>query len=262
MLPAAGPRTVCISWQGRKRTVGISVSQAVLNDDDRHHILQHVAWMFRAGESFVDFWRKCADHPVLSACVRLRAGALVRSASVFEDVVKTLCTTNCHWRNTKVMLTRLCQTFGTPVPQPEGSNLPTHTFPTSRILANATTGQLSYCGLGFRARFVKAFAACVANGTLDCEGWRLRDDADAIREELLSISGIGQYAAAHVMMLLGHYGSIPCDSDVIAYVGLRRGVRPCAAEHLLQKRFAQWGEHAFLAYKFERMLRGENYVDY
>lgn len=34
----------------------------------------------------------------------------MRSATVFEDIVKTICTVNCHWRNTKLMVSMRCST--------------------------------------------------------------------------------------------------------------------------------------------------------
>jgi hypothetical protein len=41
-----------------------------------------------------------------------RIGLWHPCATVFEDVVKTICTTNCSWWNTKLTVTNLCRMFG------------------------------------------------------------------------------------------------------------------------------------------------------
>ena len=46
--------------------------------------------MFRADEDFGEFWDLCRGHAVLRHCRSERTGALLRCATVFEDVVKTI----------------------------------------------------------------------------------------------------------------------------------------------------------------------------
>ncbi len=41
------------------------------------------------------------------------SGRMLRSATVFEDLVKTICTTNCSWALTKKMTTNLVEKIGT-----------------------------------------------------------------------------------------------------------------------------------------------------
>jgi hypothetical protein len=73
--------------------------------------------MFRADEEdFSEFWTLCCSHPALRHCALHRTGALLRSATVFEDVVKTIFTVNWHWRNPKRMVTNLCRLFGESCP--------------------------------------------------------------------------------------------------------------------------------------------------
>jgi 3-methyladenine DNA glycosylase/8-oxoguanine DNA glycosylase len=72
--------------------------------------------------------------------------------------------------------------------------------------------------LGFRARYVAGFARRGADGDLDA--WCGETDSDLLRSALLGVKGIGSYAANHLLMLLGHYGEIPCDSEVREHLGV------------------------------------------
>ena len=45
-------------------------------------------------------------------------------------------------------------------------------------------------------------------------------EAGMVYQTLLGVTGIGPYGANHMLVLLGHYGFVPCDSEVRAYLGL------------------------------------------
>jgi 3-methyladenine DNA glycosylase/8-oxoguanine DNA glycosylase len=224
-------------------------AEGTVTQPDLEFIRDRVGWMLRADEDFEEFWRVCREHPLLHHCADLKAGALIRSASIFEDVVKTRLTTNCHWRNTKRMVAGLCREFGD-----EGA------FPTPERLARAGEDELRSIGLGYRARFVSEFARKAVDGEISTESWIGRE-TDDLREELLSLPGIGPYSANHMLMLLGHYDRIPCDSEVCSYLGLPPGTDSRKVERLAAERYGAFGKYAFLAYKFERVLKNRNYVD-
>lgn len=104
---------VRMSWPRGGSSVSVHVNEdAGLSSGDHLFLCNRVKWTFRADEDLSEFWQLCQGDPVLSLCVQSRAGILLRSATIFEDVVKTLCTTNCHWRNTKRMGAKLCSALG------------------------------------------------------------------------------------------------------------------------------------------------------
>ena len=115
--------------------------------------------------------------------------------------------------------------------------------------------------LGFRARYVGEFARRVVDGDLDLDAWCMAQDTDALRAAVLGVKGIGSYAANHLLMLLGHYDQVPCDSEVRSYLGLSPAIPQKEVERIVAKRFGHWGRFAYLAYKFERVFAKENYVD-
>ena len=256
-LPKAGPRHVSLRWSDASNTVRIGIPGNKVGDVDRRFIRSSVRWMFRADEDFSEFWRLCRGHGVLRHCKTSQTGALLRCPTVFEDVVKTICTINAHWRNTKRMVANLCRLFGEACPG-DGEAF---TFPDPDRLAAAAACDLQEAKLGFRARYVSEFARRVANGDLDLDAWRREEDAAALRATVLGVKGIGNYAANHLLMLLGHYDQIPCDSVVRAHLGISARVPQKEVERIAAKRYGHWGRFAYLAYKFERVFAEDNYVD-
>jgi len=251
-LPVAGPTTVTIQWDSASRTVCVHGDDG-LADEDSAFLENSLAWMFRRDESFGEFWAMCQRQGgVMKRIPELRAGALMRSGSLFEDVVKTLCTVNCTWRNTTNMVARLCESFGLQV---EGVLPAAFTFPTPGSLASASEVDLRAAKVGFRARWIHRLATQIVSGELDLNSWNGCEDAAALRKELLTLQGVGPYAANHILMILGHYEFIPADTTVASQLGLSPGTPTEVIERQAAERYADWGKYAFLAHRFEGVLR-------
>jgi 3-methyladenine DNA glycosylase/8-oxoguanine DNA glycosylase len=166
-------------------------------------------------------------------------------------------TVNCSWWNTKLMVANLCRMFGDPC----AGDGEAFTFPTPERLAAASEDDLKAAKLGFRARYVLELARRVDGGDLDLDAWCRETDSAALRSSLLGVKGVGAYAANHLLMLLGHYDHIPCDSVVREYLGVSPKAAQKAVERAAVKRYGHWGWYAYLAYKFERVFKRLNYVD-
>ena len=95
---------------------------------------------------------------------------MIRSLTVFEDVVKTICTTNCAWSATVRMVGALVEHLGEPaLGAPAG--LFGRTFPTPEARADA--GGRFYTDVvraGYRGRYLHSLATSVAEGSLDLAG--------------------------------------------------------------------------------------------
>lgn len=257
-LPRAGVRRVSVRWSEKADALRVAVSGRKIGEADREFVRSRVRWMFRADEDFSGFWELCRGHAVLRHCGTRRTGALLRCATVFEDVVKTICTTNCSWWNTKLMVTNLCRMFG----EACAGDGDSFTFPTPERLAEASEKDLKEAKLGFRARYVGEFARRVAEGELDPGAWCQEADSNVLRSSLLGVKGIGPYGANHLLVLLGHYGDIPCDSEVREYLGVPPKTAQREVERVAARRYGRWGRYAYLAYKFERVFIKRNYVDW
>jgi N-glycosylase/DNA lyase len=138
------------------------------------------------------------------------AGRMLRSPTVFEDVVKTICTTNCAWSGTVRMVTALVDHLGAPAAGAPDR----HAFPTPAAMAAAEEDfYRDVARAGYRGPYLRTLALDVAEGRVDLEALRgsARSDEE-VAESLLALAGVGPYAAAHMMMLLGRYRRLILDS--------------------------------------------------
>jgi N-glycosylase/DNA lyase len=176
------------------------------------------------------------------------AGRLLRSPTVFEDVVKTICTTNCAWGGTIRMVTALVGELGEPA-----AETGRRAFPTPAAMAAASDGfYRDVARAGYRGAYLRALAASVAEGTIDLEELGdatpegLPDDEVAAR--LLALPGVGPYAAAHVMMLLGRYSRLVLDSWTRPTYAKLAGARKAVADRTIERRFRRYGRYSGLAF--------------
>jgi N-glycosylase/DNA lyase len=135
---------------------------------------------------------------------------MLRSPTVFEDVVKMLCTTNCTWALTTLMVTNLVQHFG------KRFNETASAFPDPETIAGVSEGYLrTKIKAGYRAPYILRFAEDVASSRIDVEGWRVsRLETDELYQDMRSVKGIGPYAAGNLMKLVGRYDYLGLDSWV------------------------------------------------
>ncbi|MGI8864894.1 MAG: DNA-3-methyladenine glycosylase family protein [Solirubrobacteraceae bacterium] len=172
-------------------------------------LLAQLRLMLRLDEDLSPFYRLADADPAL-AWVGGGAGRMLRSPTVFEEVVKTICTTNCAWSGTQRMVGALVGELGRPA---EGAPA-LRAFPTPQAMAEADDSfYRDVARAGYRGAYLRMLAADVAEGRLDLECFNDPSIADdEVAERLLEIAGVGPYAMAHVMMLIGRYRRLVLDS--------------------------------------------------
>ena len=235
------PRTAVVS-EGRSGYAEVAVSGGSTDA-----LLETVRHMLRLDEDLSPFYGVAAADPEL-AWVARGAGRMLRSPTVFEDVVKTICTTNCTWSATVRMVSAIVEHLGAPAagaaPGPFG-----RAFPTAEAMAEA--GEDFYKDVartGYRGAYLRALADSVADGELDLEAFSRDDLADEeLAARLLALPGVGPYATAHMMMLLGRYTPLVLDSwtrpKYLRVSGAKR-----AKDATIERRFRRYGEYAGLAF--------------
>ena len=136
------------------------------------------------------------------------AGRLLRSPTVFEDLVKMICTTNCSWALTEKMVTGLVQNLGREAD--DGRK----TFPTVEAMAGMPLKFfVNEVRAGYRAEYLKELSTRVASGSLDVEGWLKSDlPTSELVKEIKGVKGVGNYAAENLLKLLGRYDGLALDS--------------------------------------------------
>ncbi len=180
--------------------------------------------------------------------VERQAGRVLRSPTLFEDVIRTILTTNTLWNHTLRMCRELTSRYGDPLPyEPE-----LHAFPTSERLARVDEPTLrEECRIGYRAPHVNELAHKVASGELDLEALKTSNlPTSELRKELLGIKGLGGYAAANLLMLLGRYDYVPVDSWALKVVSNEFfGGEKVTPKQVLST-FERWGKWQGLVYWF------------
>jgi 3-methyladenine DNA glycosylase/8-oxoguanine DNA glycosylase len=243
-LPRVRPRTVRIS-EGAG-VAAIAVFGRPVGDSGREPLLEAVRRVLNLDEDLSEFYELAAADSELAWATR-GAGRMVRSPSVFEDVVKTICTTNCAWSATRRMVAALVEHLGE-----ESAGGHGRAFPTAAAMAEAPEDfYRDVARAGYRGAYLRALAADAAEGRIDLELLREAPPEELPDEEverrLLTLPGVGPYAAAHVMMLLGRHGRLILDSWTRPkYARLNGGVAATDAEIL--ERFRPYGRYAGLAF--------------
>jgi 3-methyladenine DNA glycosylase/8-oxoguanine DNA glycosylase len=204
-----------------------------------------VRHMLRLDEDLGAFYAIAGADPDLAWVPAAGAGRLLRSPTVFEDVVKTICTTNCAWSGTVRMVSALVSALGA-----GAEGVPErHAFPSPAAVAQAPAEFfVEVARAGYRGPYLRRLATAVAGGELDLEA--LGDPSlsdELVREQLLEIDGVGPYAAAHVMMLLGRYRPLILDSWTRPTYRRLAG-RPRVTDRGIVRAFARYREFAGLAF--------------
>ena len=237
-----GARTIRISASGGKLRIDAVAGKVGVQARDA--LTKTVAHMFRLDEDLSGFYTLVGDDGDLSWSAT-GAGRMLRAPTVYEDVVKTICTTNTAWSGTRKMTAALVDNLGSEAP---GGR---RTFPTPAAMAAADEQVYkNVIRAGYRGPYLKALAADVAEGTLDLE--ELNDPGlpdDEVAARLLELPGVGPYAAAHVMLTsLGRYSRLVLDSWTRPTYGKLSGARGSLKDATIERRFKRYGEWAGLAF--------------
>jgi len=240
-LDGRPPRTVVIS-SGRRGHGAVEIMGPRVTNADAEGVLARVRHVLNLDEDLSEFYAVAAADPDLRWAAA-GAGRMLRMPTVFEAVVKTICTTNCAWSATRRMVGALVDHLGEPSAGGHG-----RTFPTPAAMADA--GEAFYRDVaraGYRGPYLRALATSVAQEAIDLEQLldpTLADEEVAAR--LLALPGIGPYGAAHVMMLAGRHSRLILDSWTRPKYARLAGKK--AADRTIERRFRRYGPYAGLAF--------------
>lgn len=244
------PRTVRIS-EGRRGHGRVEVAGPKLGAAASDRLLATVRHVLRLDADLSGFYAIAAEDPDI-AWATAGAGRMVQSPTVFEDVVKTICTTNCTWSATERMVGAIVEHLGEPAPLARADGPWGRAFPSPQAMAEA--GERFYRDVaraGYRGAYLVSLARSAASGELDLDALqRATPDElpdDELAERLLALPGVGPYAAAHIMTTIGRYSRLIFDSwtrpKYARLVG-RKQVKDAAIE----RRFKRYGRYAGLAF--------------
>lgn len=255
---AHGPMAARLSQRGPGERLAAQLSRS-LRPGERPEIIAGITRMLRLDESAEHI---AAFHRADPRWKPSGRGRLFRSPSFFEDVIKTVTSCNVTWPGTVAMNRRLCEVKGkqTPAPprakgHPQSHPAPMHAFPGAAILERTKPALLrARCRVGYRDARIVELAQRFHSGKIDVNWFENRATPDDdIHAALLELPGVGPYAAANIMQLLGRYARLPLDTEsvrhgrtILGFTGSPAGIMKRVREH-----FAPFGPHAFRSYWFE-----------
>ncbi|MBV9264046.1 MAG: Fe-S cluster assembly protein HesB, partial [Candidatus Eremiobacteraeota bacterium] len=141
---ALGRRIVDVALRERRGKV-VAETAKTLTSREAQLLHTAVARMFRLDDDLSPFYARIRDDDAL-AWSASGAGRILAAPTVFEDVVKTICTTNCAWSATQRMSRAL-------------ADLGRGAFPSAPLLASMPERwYLDVARMGYRGPYVRAIA--------------------------------------------------------------------------------------------------------
>lgn len=213
--------------------------------------------IFDLDRDLSEFYGFCEGHPTLRLVPRIGAGRLIRSPTMFENVVKTISFTNVNWSQAVKMINRVGQI---------GPTLPhfvhLHAWPGPKEILRAGEPYLrDVCRLGYRVESILAFCRDVQRGGVDLEdlmenhgtnaGAQTSDD---ILKRLRQIRGVGPTSAHYLLAMIGRYDRLAVDTSTVDFVrrAYFKGKKPTPRQ--VEEVYAPYGKWKHLVWWFEFWL--------
>jgi len=206
-----GGLLVRCSLRGTARGIAVTCrSRTPITADEKRSLVAQIRSCLRMDEHFGRFHAAARNNPHYRWISASRSGRLLRAPTVFEDAVKMICTTNCTWALTRMMVSNLIQVTG------KEYDAGLCAFPEPAAVAGLGERRLrKEVKAGYRAPYLLELAERVAGSSLDIESWRTSPlPTDALLEEMRSVKGIGPYAGENLLRLVGRYDRLGLDSWV------------------------------------------------
>lgn len=202
-------------------------------------VIRDVRHMFRLDDDMTEFYQAMSGESEFAWIASEGAGRLLRSPTLFEDLVKMICTTNCSWALTEKMVYGLVNELGSE------SNDGRRSFPAPEVLAQQSEEFFrKKIRAGYRAPYLKELAQRVASGALNVESWLSSElPLDKLLKEMKSVKGVGNYAAENLLKLIGRYDGLALDSWTRAeFYRARNKGRPASDKKIARfySRFNSW----------------------
>jgi len=203
-----GPKPpVTIVMSGRKGHVQVATSRSLTNAQTAK-VMRDARHILRLDDDLQPFYLATGTDPDFGWIATQGAGRMLRSPTVFEDLVKMICTTNCSWALTVKMVTGLVENIG------RESDDKRRSFPAPEAMAAMPLKFfVDEVRAGYRAPYLKELVDRVASGELNVEEWLTSPLSTAeLIKQIKGVKGVGNYAAENLLKLLGRYDGLALDS--------------------------------------------------
>jgi N-glycosylase/DNA lyase len=176
--------------------------------------------MFRLDDDTESIAAEIGRDPLVRRLAAAYPGLRLMRQDPTQCIISFVCASNTNIPMIRRMLGTLASKYGEAV---AADGMEFRAFPSAKALDRATEAELRACGLGYRAKAIKAAAKAIATGELDL-GRLKKAGYNEAKEELLKVYGIGNKIADCILLfsldkldafpidvwiaraLLGHYG--------------------------------------------------------
>ena len=208
-------------------------------DFDRDGVIRDVRHVLRLDEDFDEFYGFIEKTGHVLWVRKASAGRLLRGPTVWEDLVKTICTTNCSWSLTRSMVRNLVEKLGD---ETAGGK---RAFPTPAAMASMPEAfYRDEIRAGYRSPYFVELAQSVANGSVDPESWLLSElPTPELKKAMKKVKGVGDYAAENLLKLVGRYDGLALDSWLRSgFYKKHNGGKICADKKIERhyRNFQEW----------------------
>ncbi|MFO0945383.1 MAG: hypothetical protein U1D30_05460 [Planctomycetota bacterium] len=228
--------------QSRARSVEVETTIAERwNERRSEQAVRIVGHMLGLHHDLRPFFKETGDEFLWAK--QLGLGRMLRGASVFEDAVKMMATTNCSWSLTRQMVTRLVDHLGEDAP----GGL--RAFPTPAVMAKQSTAfYRDAIRAGYRADYFRTFARQVDEGEVDPESWvEFPGTAAELNKAMMRVRGFGRYAAENLSKLLGRHDGLALDSWCLKKYPMVHGPVRGDVQKAIQNHYSRHGRFQGLA---------------
>jgi N-glycosylase/DNA lyase len=221
----------------------LEISGGKTNRQAEEKILRDVRHILRLDEDLRDFYKYTKAKKELAWIGKRNAGRLLRSPTVFEDLVKTICTTNCSWALTKKMTANLVEKLGEKTADGKSA------FPTAARMAGVSAEfYRDEIRAGYRSAYFAELAEKVASGKINPESWLASNlPTKELKKEMKQIKGVGDYAAENLLKLVGRYDGLALDSWLRAQFYKKHNAELVCNDEKIEKHYEQFGDWRGLA---------------
>ena len=204
-----------------------------ISEGEKQSVAEQIRHILRLDDDLTDFYSIISGSERLKWVSERRAGRLLRSPTVWEDLIKTICTTNCSWGLTKSMVTNLVEKLGTSQ----------KTFPTAEAMASVDADfYRNEIRAGYRSPYFVELAESVASGKLDPEQWLFSDlPTPELKKEMKKVKGVGDYAAENLLKLVGRYDGLALDSWLRSQFYKNHNKEKICPDKRIERHYSKYG---------------------
>lgn len=185
------------------------IVDAPINRLNAAKITREAKHLLRLDDDLTQFYKLTENEKQLAWIAESGAGRLLRSPTVWEDLVKSICTTNCSWALTRKMVEKLVEKLGEPTVDPARKSFPS----AQKMAAQSVEFYQNEIRAGYRSAYFADLARQVAENEINVESWANSELSTVeLKKQIKQVKGVGDYAAENLLKLIGRYDGLALDS--------------------------------------------------